>query len=205
MKTTSKKKHFPILEAARKAYKPTQQNMKRKEIIKNFTCPLHLACGNDTIRPALQHVYFHDGYAVATDAHVLVRVKVDQFGFTDEEIKILHGKFIHRSVFPQIIAQPMINITEDGFDAGNILFRFSDVVEQFPNYAPVIPTEISQVDRIGLDPSKFDQIRKVLGKMSETGQFELQFHGAGKAVTIVPIGKHSSEALGLVTPVILND
>jgi DNA polymerase III sliding clamp (beta) subunit (PCNA family) len=99
----------------------------------------------------------------------------------------------------------MINITEDGFDAGNILFRFSDVVEQFPNYAPVIPTEISQVDRIGLDPSKFDQIRKVLGKMSDTGRFELQFHGADKAVIIVPIGVDRSQALGLIMPVILND
>lgn len=38
---------------------------------------LHKACADDEYRPAFSYVYFRNGYAYATNAHIAVRAKVE--------------------------------------------------------------------------------------------------------------------------------
>jgi hypothetical protein len=43
-------------------------------MIKSKSLPrIHLACGNDELRPALKHVFINKKHVVATDSHILVK------------------------------------------------------------------------------------------------------------------------------------
>ena len=49
---------------------------------------LHLATGNDSLRPAMQHIQVKAGFCYATDAHILVKVPINEvFGgiVTDQD------------------------------------------------------------------------------------------------------------------------
>ena len=45
----------------------------------NFATPLHLACADDEIRPALECVHFIDGFAYATDGSILVKQSLKEY------------------------------------------------------------------------------------------------------------------------------
>ena len=63
--------------------------MKRRH---NFNRGLRmdLACENDSFRPVFSYIHFKDGYAYASDAHILVKNNLSECStFTDEEIASL--------------------------------------------------------------------------------------------------------------------
>ncbi len=59
---------------------------------KNFRTKISLVCSTDSLRPSLTHVYFDNGFAVATDAHILIKSPLKEHGFEREEIELLQGK-----------------------------------------------------------------------------------------------------------------
>lgn len=75
--------------------------MFEKEHINPAAPPLHLACGNDELRPIFANVVCRNGHLAATDAHVLVHVPADHV-FGEELAEALEGKLIPGSAFKVI-------------------------------------------------------------------------------------------------------
>ena len=89
-----------------------------KQISKNFdkSFPLWLACGlKDTIRTGMHYIMFANGYAYATDSHILVKARLtDISDFDEQDLALLDGKFIHGNNFKKIVkSKGEVNITED--------------------------------------------------------------------------------------------
>ncbi len=77
---------------------------------------LHKACCKDELRPALQHIFFKDGYAYASDAHIAVRAKVADI--TDNldatSLDLLNGYAIHSDDFQKLLKYDSIIIEKEG-------------------------------------------------------------------------------------------
>lgn len=78
-----------------------------KTIFKNFdkSYPLYLACGlKDTFRESMHYIMFSNGYAYATDSHILVKARLtDISDFDEQDLALLDGKFIHANNFKKIV------------------------------------------------------------------------------------------------------
>lgn len=89
-----------------------------KQEVKNFSkkYPLWKACGfHDNFRTAIHYISFANGYAYATDSHILVRARLtDISNFEEQELSLLDGKFIHGNFFKEIInCRGNVTITAD--------------------------------------------------------------------------------------------
>lgn len=88
---------------------------------KNFNkdFPLWKACGlKDNIRTGMHYISFANGYAYATDAHILVKARLTDISDFDEmDLAPLDGKFIHGSNFKKILqSKGIVNITEEAIE-----------------------------------------------------------------------------------------
>ena len=118
--------------------------------------PLWLACGlYETIRTGMQYIMFANGYAYATDAHILVRARLtDISDFDEQDLAKLEGKFIHGNNFKKIVkSKGEVTITEDAI-----------VVEE-ENYTISYPLKTS---------TRFPECEKVLNGESEV-KFQKEF------------------------------
>lgn len=89
------------------------------EVRTNFTKTFKLwkACSNDDARPVMEYVYFKDGYAYASDSHILVRVPLEECStFDDESRALLDGCLIRGSVLKYIVGlgSVLVKKTDDG-------------------------------------------------------------------------------------------
>lgn len=109
---------------------------------------LNLCCGvDDFYRPAMQHIHFYNGYAYATDAHILVKAKIaDVSDFTDEEIAMLNDHSISARAFARVIRHRFVRVTPDGF-----VFQDDDVVQTYRTFPHIVNEEGR---RVITDPDK---------------------------------------------------
>jgi hypothetical protein len=76
--------------------------------------PIHLACSDDELRPALQHIEIIDGIATATNANIICQLNLAKYSTLPEEaIKALNGKMIHRDVWESIQDANLIEVKGD--------------------------------------------------------------------------------------------
>lgn len=78
-----------------------------KQEVRNFNkkYPLWKACGfHDDFRTGMHYISFANGYAYATDSHILVRARLtDISNFDEQDLSLLDGKFIHGKLFKEIL------------------------------------------------------------------------------------------------------
>lgn len=85
-----------------------------------------------TLRPKMERVYFHNGCAYATDAHILIKVPLTYCTpFDEEQIKALNGFCVHAKILKLIYGFDVVTIertltTEDAYD--NLLEEAQPVV-----------------------------------------------------------------------------
>ena len=89
-----------------------------KQEVRNFNkkYPLWKACGfHDDFRTGMHYISFANGYAYATDSHILVRARLtDISNFDEQDLSLLDGKFIHGKFFKEIIScKGNVTITTD--------------------------------------------------------------------------------------------
>lgn len=99
--------------------------MRTKKIKSNFKGNIHLACGNDELRPVFHHVFFKDGYAMATNAHVAIRQRIELMAKNIEGKELLEGKCIHAKVFARILRADKVIITETGIMAIHDMLNYN--------------------------------------------------------------------------------
>ena len=149
----------------------------------NFRIRLNLFCSQEKYMPreALKCVYFKDGFAYATDAHILIKHKLS---FEDcINCSLLEDKFISSTVFAQILKADAIEATEDGILADGNLFPYAENVGVFPNVEIAIPSIIEQVEQIVLNPKELNTILRAfpLNRLS----IKFVFCGTDKATKII--------------------
>lgn len=73
------------------------------------------ACGNDDLRPHLKCVYFKNGYAYASDCHILIRESLkDIHLFDEEQIRMLDDKLISSDSFKYLKNITSFQVKENG-------------------------------------------------------------------------------------------
>lgn len=165
---------------------------------------LHHACAKDPMRPALEHIMIKDGYAYATNAHILVKAKLSEFTEREEILELIEGKYIHRDTWKQIYNKACLVKDEKLFCIDHGMFvEFKDV-EKFPNVDAVIPKgELEDVKRICFRHEFFNLLSKALKRTLSEGA-TLKFHGASRAI-VVGSNDGFSESFGIIMPIMLEN
>lgn len=109
---------------------------------KKMLPPIHLACSDDELRPALQHVEVIDGIATATNGYIIARMNLGAYcKLEDETIKKLNGKLIHRDVWAELIDADIMTVEGDSIhmDKGGIKANFDIRTDfKFPDHHSII-------------------------------------------------------------------
>ena len=169
--------------------------------------PLHLACGKDDLRPSLQQVYFKDGYAYASDGHILVKTSLEYFGF--HNVKKLDGKAIHCKQFEQIVKSKVIVIAGDDCiavksDNGTATFNYASEDIKAPIFENVIPTkETESISNIGINAKVLQTALKCF--ITDRYDFKFSFYGNLSPILITEDSGDYDDQLILIMPIILKD
>src|SRR4051812_48994628 len=70
---------------------------------------IHTLCCQDDMRPNMNHVYFHNSCAVATDGNVIACIDL-KTQLDKEIIDHLEGKYLHRVTFELVFNQMIAGI-----------------------------------------------------------------------------------------------
>ena len=82
---------------------------------------LHKVCTDDDLRPALSYVYFKNGYAYATNAHIAVRAKIEDISNIDpRDIEALNGKTLHYKQFELLLKHDSMEVEGNDIKMLNI-------------------------------------------------------------------------------------
>lgn len=72
------------------------------DTIFKFGFPFHKACSTDQLRPAMNFIRFYNGFLLATDGIMLIKVSLADLGLSEEVIGNLEGYYLHRLQFAMI-------------------------------------------------------------------------------------------------------
>lgn len=104
--------------------------------------PLDLATGKDEISPNIHYIEVKKGIATATNGQVIVQVNLRETSeLTEEIIKALDGKLIHRDVWKAISDAETIEVDDNSihYEKGGINADVSiDTVHKFPDYQSIV-------------------------------------------------------------------
>lgn len=171
---------------------------------KNFISKVYLACGKDELRTQLNYVIFEEGCLVATNAHVLVKQKLELHGFDEEEIKLLEGKKLHYETVKEIMRYDIVSVKEGKFvcHKGNVKGEFELLdKDNYPNYKAVIPSgEGEDLSEIGFNLSYMNDIKNLMLDPAGTGNVVMKIFGSNKAILMRSYGLSFSEETLLIMP-----
>ena len=158
---------------------------------KNFKAKLNLACGNDDLRPILNYIYFNNGNAVATNAHILIISPLRLHGFELEEIQRLEGYCISAELFKTILKFHRVYVGSEGVilcksktgDSFEVKLDLMVKHGVFTNYEAVIPKSRREINEIGLNLNLL-ALAKDLIVTEISGNAKINLFGKDKAVVI---------------------
>jgi hypothetical protein len=174
------------------------------------------ACSKDEFRPVMQHVFFKDGYAYASDTHVLVRVPLEECTtFEEEERELLDGCLLHGSMLKYIVGfeTVLVETDEDGAvylkaKAGENtitvkLGKDGDALT-YPKAEELLQKhrngDRSPIQKIGINPKFVASLTEALG----TDNLKFEFSDEKSAIFARPLNE-SSNAIGLIMPLAIMD
>ena len=179
---------------------------------KKFVSKIYVARLSDdkTPRENLTHVFFKDGNAYASDGHILARVPVDSItlNISEEELKRLDGKCIHRDVFKQLLKYKQIEIREDCIVAtlGHHTITYSLIDESemaSPGFEKVIEEENTKertpVTGIGINTEFLNDLAIAMGCASAV---KLDFTSYKSKIYVTDTSQ-LNDALGVIMPTVI--
>lgn len=185
--------------------------MKKQRHNFNRNCRLDMICSDDLYRMQHSFIYFKDGYAYATGAHILIKIKVSEIStFQDNQLEILENKAIHKSVYSRLLQFDRVEITSEGFKASVpdaesfIQFGFANVQHGVTeNINTVIASakrdEQTEIKSFGINPVLLNTLNKLF---DDTQGVELIVKAANKPILVKWTGH---DAIGLIMPVMINN
>jgi hypothetical protein len=177
--------------------------------------PMHLACDNCKLRDALNYVYINNGIATATNAHIMVRVKLDQY-MREDVLAALDGKVIHMETWKALKRSQDIALID-----GALMYRTDNwglvkiPVKKREDLSTKLgwevvwkevterPAEIPEFLHIGIKPTFLTLLDSVIN-FNKTYGLSLFFgRTANKPILVKPI--HHDSAMGIIMPVMVHD
>lgn len=146
--------------------------MAKKSLSLNLS-PLHLAASTDDMRPALGYIQIKGGIATATNAHILVRLKLAAW-FDNKELEVLEGKLIHRN-FWELMTKNFFKVENKEGNAPQLVV-FTKLGKVYCEFGTEIFPVIDDIwnekfeaaypsDFISFSPLELARIHKIIGKM----------------------------------------
>ncbi|MEX6691228.1 hypothetical protein QTN47_27210 [Danxiaibacter flavus] len=179
---------------------------------RKYLPPVHLACGDDEMRPALMYVEILDGIATATNGYMICRLNLSEYSNLDETtLQQLSGMYIHRDAWNLICDAEIITLSDEydntltyvkGGVEANIQIKGDNEVK-YPDYQSLInKIANSRFDKksfIGFDP-KWIEISK---KIFQSKTIIIRFYEQESMFTIFP-GNDSKAFIGIM-PMVLKE
>lgn len=173
----------------------------------NKDVQMHLACAKDDLRPTMEHIYFKDGFAYASDAHILVKNDLTQCSNLDlDQIAALDGKLLHSEHYKNILKYDVIEIAEDGIEAkkgiNKAFFYFSDAEDlKYPNAEKVLNDALNMssvpMPQVGLNAKLVENISKAL---ANSGDFKFTFKGENRQIVCENLDENYINCIGIIIP-----
>lgn len=144
--------------------------MKKDKKNFNHKVKMHLACRDDETTPALSCIYFKNGFAYASDGHILVRNRISEMSnFDEQEIQALDGKFLSGKSYKEILKYDDVLISEDGLECSKgddkAFFYFRNMQDtKYPNADTVIEQQLNAQTK-SVSETNFNI--KLMGRMNE--------------------------------------
>jgi len=179
------------------------------KIKKKFRTKLSIACSSDQLRPAMSHLAFRKGMVLATDAHILVQQKLSLHNFTEDEIKQMEGKVIHKDTFNEMYRYDVIKVIDGHFvcTKGEITAKFPLIEPDFryPDFTSALPKDSEKEPLSSIDVSLV--LMEKAGKLtlSQSGITEVKFTTPTKGIQIKAMDLTWEDELILVMPAMLMD
>ncbi len=136
---------------------------------------MHLACSKDELRPAEQCIFFNNGFAYATDGHILVRNRISEIsGLKEHEIETLSGKFLRADFYKDMLKYDTIMIAEDGIECSKgddkVFFYFS-AFEKYPDAEKVLSDALNMqttpMPQVSFNMKLMQRLNKALYKSDQ--------------------------------------
>lgn len=164
---------------------------------------LHIACSDDDYRIVMNHIYFDNGYAVASNGYVIIKAYLKEISsFTDEEIEMLNGKFLHRDAFKELIKYNDVEVDKDGFLVKTDLFSmkinfYSKDDIKYPNYEKVISSlSKEKIDFIGISLNRLSLLTECINQ----DKVKLEFNGTENGIIVKFLSEKIINSIGLIMP-----
>lgn len=178
-----------------------KKQIERINFLKQFQ--LHKACADDDLRPVMNHIFFHNGYAYATNAHIAVKAKLDSItNFPPEQLAMLEGYLLHSKHYEMILKADFAEVekvTDKETGTDTVQFRVwgdnktSFIVPliketegfRYPNCDKAVfdnPCGGVSVPAIGFNYGLLGLLKAAMGIKT---RMEMHFSGNGKLIEIV--------------------
>jgi len=182
----------------------------------NFPSALHKATATDSYRPVFNNIIFQNGYAYATDAHILVRQSL--WFINIEGYENLNGKRMHAQLFQRIYNEKNVIVRAfvDYIEVEYLLFGNSKIKYSYstddstaPNFEAIIPEIGKSVQpptysTIGINPRIFSRLISAMKINNDIGAVIIHLPERNTN-SIIVIDKDydnaSSDQVGLIMPV----
>lgn len=154
--------------------------------------PLHLASGEDELRPVLQHIEIIDGIDTAANGMVVCRLNLKEYSkLPDDVIKALSGKLIHRDIWEEVQDADLIEIEGDTlhFEKGGIRADFDIHCDlKFPDYSSIIKSVANSI----FDKKSFiafnPKLIQIAAKIFPSENLIIRFYDNNEMMVIFPSG-----------------
>lgn len=168
-----------------------------------FELKLETIASRDELRPALNCVYIKDGYVYVTDAHVAVKQSLKEIhGFSEDVIKALDGKLIHKDAIKLMRGNKAYEVTEDGVTAiaGGRKTTYHFVDERYPDVDAVFPSEKDRDEKpdVKITQSLLEKLSKVLAG-NDDGVI-LEFYTGYKPIVVYTQMFSKNNQIALIMP-----
>ena len=184
-------------------------------------CKLWDACLKpDGTRPPLEYVYFENGYAYATNAHILVRVPMCYVAtFNDDAIHHLEGHGIHGSLLKRLVSLwPLRVETEEIIDKDGkevemvYIYAYdgeNEIRVTLTNPEQVQPPKMDEmfvisgerepVHKVGLSQKMLNRLTSALG----TPKIKMEFVSERTRIIVSPLEPEFAGAEGIIMPMMV--
>lgn len=177
------------------------------------------ACAkNNELRPSMEHIFFKNGHAYASDAHILVKIplealfKVESWE-SEEQLEKLNGYSIHSNLFQKLTKYDTIwvdtvddrTVLKVKFEEQTIAISLKDEGDVKPlNFEAILPhVDAEPVTAIGINYKFLSNLTEAMGI---DGNIELHFTKKNQKVFVETAGLRADYPTmkGLIMPVLIN-
>lgn len=185
--------------------------MERKNFIK--TVKLHKICEENYMHPVFAYIHFENGYAYATNGRVLVKAKLSDICYLDDEEMLakLNGKSLHLKQFQSLLnLDEITEITDEAITAAaegyKVSFKFKDI--KYPNAEKVFEdfykSGKNPVGKIMFYPKLLKLLGEVMPTLSKGVIFEFGEHNNSAVLVRYPTDGISKDIKVVIMPMCCN-